>query len=133
MTEIIITTIIENLAQIAGTFLIALLGVLGAWLAEKLGKKTELTSISIATDEVIKVAQQTVLELQQTVVDQWKSANADGKLTDDEIKELGTMLIQKTSEKMSASTNDLLNAAGVDISAIIKGAGEAMIQNMKTY
>lgn len=133
MTEIIITTIIENLAQIAGAFLIALLGVLGAWLAEKLGKKTELTSISIATDEVIKVAQQTVLELQQTVVDQWKSANADGKLTDDEIKELGTMLIQKTSEKMSASTNDLLNAAGVDISAIIKGAGEAMIQNMKTY
>lgn len=127
MTEIII----ENLVQIVVTLLITLIGVLGTWLTTKIAKKTELTNISTATNEVIGAAQLTVLELQQTIVDGWKSASADGKLSQDEIKELGNMLIQKTMEKMSDSAKNLLNSAGIDITAIITGAGEAMIQSMK--
>lgn len=72
-----------------------------------------------------------MLELQQTVVDGWKAASVDGKLSQDEIAELGKMLIEKTMEKMSDSAKNLLTSAGVDITAIITGAGEAMIQNMK--
>lgn len=123
--------IIETAVQILACLLVTMIGVLGAWLTAKIGKKAELTNISIATNEVINAAQLTVLELQQTVVDKWKAASADGKLTEDEVKELGVMLIQKTMEKMSASANNLLTSAGVDIAAIIKGAGEAMIQSMK--
>ena len=123
--------IIETAVQILASLLVTMIGVLGAWLTAKIGKKAELTNISIATNEVINAAQLTVLELQQTVVDKWKAASADGKLTEDEVKELGVMLIQKTMEKMSASANNLLTSAGVDIAAIIKGAGEAMIQSMK--
>jgi len=127
MTEIII----ENLVQIAATLLITLIGVLGAWLSTKIAKQTELKNIATATEEVISAAQQTVLELQQTTVDGMKAASADGKLTKDEITELGKLLIDGAMAKMSDTTKNLLNSAGVDVSAIIRGAGEALIAKMK--
>ena len=123
--------IMETVVQIVATLLITLIGVLGAWLTAKLAKKTELTNINAATNEVVNAAQLTVLELQQTVVEGWKAASTDGKLSQDEIAELGKMLVQKTIEKMSDSAKSLLTSAGVDITAIITGAGEAMIQSMK--
>ena len=133
MGEMFMSVIIEYAVQILATLLLTLLGVLGTWLAAKFAKRQELTNIGIATNEAVVAAQQTVLELQQTVVDKLKAANADGKLTEDEIKELGEMLIKKSLEKMSVPATKVLAAAGADISAIIKGAGEAMIQNMKQY
>lgn len=127
MTEVII----ETAVQILATLILTLIGVLGTWLTAKIAKRNELANINAATNEAIGAAQLTVLELQQTVVDGWKAASADGKLSKDEITQLGTMLIEKTMEKMSDSAKNLLTAAGVDITAIIKGAGEAMVQNMK--
>ena len=123
--------IIENLVQIAATLLITLIGVLGAWLTAKIGKREELKNISAATDEATKAAEKTVLELQQTTVEGLKKASADGKLTKDEITELGKLLIDGAMAKMSDTSKNLLNAAGVDISAIIRGAGEALIARMK--
>ena len=123
--------IMETVMQIVGTLLITLIGVLGAWLTAKIGKRQELSNIAVATDEVVKAAQLTVLELQQTVVDGWKAANEDGKLTNEEVEMLGVMLLDKTVEKMSDSAINLLVSAGVDITAIIKGAGEAMIKQIK--
>lgn len=131
--NIFMEIIIEYAAQIIAYLLLALLGVLGTWLAGKFAKRQELTNISIATNEAVGAAQQTVLELQQTVVDKLKAAHADGKLTEDEIKDLGDALVKKSLEKMSVPATKVLAAAGADISAIIKGAGEAMIQNMKQY
>ena len=123
--------IIETAVQIVATLILTLIGVLGTWLTAKIAKRNELANINAATNEAIGAAQLTVLELQQTVVDGWKAASADGKLSKDEITQLGTMLIDKTMEKMSDSAKNLLTAAGVDITAIIKGAGEAVVQNMK--
>lgn len=123
--------IIENLVQIAATLLITMIGVLGAWLTAKIGKREELKNISAATDEATKAAEKTVLELQQTTVEGLKKASADGKLTKDEITELGKLLIDGAMAKMSDTSKNLLNAAGVDISAIIRGAGEALIARMK--
>ena len=123
--------IIETAVQIVATLILTLIGVLGTWLTAKIAKRNELANINAATNEAIGAAQLTVLELKQTVVDGWKAASADGKLSKDEITQLGTMLIEKTMEKMSDSAKNLLTAAGVDITAIIKGAGEAMVQNMK--
>ena len=123
--------IIETAVQILATLLVTMIGVFGAWLTSKIAKRNELANINAATNEAIGAAQLTVLELQQTVVDGWKAASADGKLSQDEIAELGTMLVRKTMEKMSDAAKKLLTSAGVDITAVIKGAGEAMIQNMK--
>lgn len=122
--------IISVVAQIVSTLLITLIGVLGAWLTAKIGKRVELTNINKAKDELIAAAQQTVLELQQTVVEGMKEAAADGKLSEDEIASLGLMLLGKTKEKMSLPAIQLLEAAAVDINAIIRGAGEALICEM---
>lgn len=126
-----VNVIIENAVQIAATLVVTLIGVLGAWLTAKIGKREELKNISAATDEATKAAEKTVLELQQTTVDKLKSASADGKLSKDEIDELGKLLIDGASAKMSDAAKGVLNAAGVDLTAIIKGAGEAMIAKAK--
>lgn len=123
--------IIETAVQILATLLITLIGVFGTWLTAEIAKRNKLTNIGIATNEVISAAQQTVLALQQTVVEKWKAAHADGKLTEDEVKQLGVMLVQKTMEKLSDPAKKLLQSAGADITAIIKDTGESVIQSMK--
>ncbi len=124
--------IIENVAQIVATLVITLIGVLGAWLTTKLAQRQELGSINTAMQEVILLAQQTAAELQQTVVDGLKAGRVDGKLSEAEIKALGETLITKTMEKMSAPATKLLTSATVDVSALIRGAGESWINKMKT-
>ena len=124
--------LIENAANIAAAFFIALIGVFGAWLTAKLGKSTQLDTVNRAQQELIKLAQITVGELKQTVVDGMKAASKDGKLTKDEIMQLGHMLFEKTTAKLSASAMDVLTAAQVDISALITGTAEHLIGQMKT-
>ena len=124
--------IIETVAYIVATLAATAISVAGAWVLSKIGKRTELQSIAVATNAVFEAAQTTVLELQQTVVDGMKAANEDGKLTKEEIASLGYMLVNGTMEKLSDPTKTLLEAAGVDITAIIHGVGEAMIQRIKS-
>ena len=123
--------IIETVVQIFAALLFMLISLLGTWLTAKLAKRTELANIAAATDEATRVAQQTVLELQQTVVDNLKAASADGKLTEEEIAELKELLLDGAMDKLSDTAKNMLTAAGVDISAVIRGAGEAFIQKMK--
>ena len=123
--------LIENAVNIAAAFFIALIGVFGAWLTAKLGKATQLDTVNRAQQELIKLAQITVGELKQTVVDGMKAAHTDGKLTKDEIAQLGQLLYEKTTAKLSASAMDVLTAAQVDISALITGTAEHLIGQMK--
>ena len=132
VVEATVTNIlIENAVNIAAAFFIALIGVFGAWLTAKLGKATQLDTVNKAQQELIKLAQITVGELKQTVVDGMKTAHTDGKLTKEEIVQLGKLLFEKTTAKLSASAMDVLTAAQVDISALITGAAEHMIDYMK--
>ena len=123
--------LIENAVNITAAFFIALIGVVGAWLTAKLGKATQLDTVNRAQQELIKLAQITVGELKQTVVDGMKAASKDGKLTKDEIAQLGQLLFEKTTAKLSASAMDVLTAAQVDISALISGTAEHLIGQMK--
>ena len=123
--------LIENAVEIAAAFFIALIGVFGAWLTAKLGKATKLDTVNRAQQELIKLAQITVGELKQTVVDGMKAAHKDGKLTKEEIAQLGQLLYEKTAAKLSASAMDVLTAAQVDISALITGTAEHLIGQMK--
>ena len=123
--------LIENAVNIVAAFFIALIGVLGAWLTAKLGKATQLDTVNKAQQELIKLAQITVGELKQTVVDGMKAAHKDGKLTKEEIAQLGNLLFEKTTAKLSASAMDVLTAAQVDISALITGTAEHLIGQMK--
>jgi hypothetical protein len=122
--------LIENALDIAAAFFIALIGVFGAWLTAKLGKVTQLDTVNKAQQELIKLAQITVGELKQTVVDGMKAASKDGKLTKDEIAALGQLLYEKTTAKLSDSAMNVLTAAQVDISALITGTAEQLIGQM---
>ena len=126
------TVIIESVVSVAANLAITLIGVLGAWLLTQIGRNQRLRSINIAVGELTNAAETTVMELQQTIVDGLKESSADGKLTRDDISTLGEMLYEGTMQKMSASVIDVLEAAKVDINAVIKGAGEALIAKMKS-
>ena len=129
--DTVASILIENAVNIAAAFFFALIGVFGAWLTAKLGKATQLDSVNRAQQELIKLTQITVGELKQTVVDGMKAAHKDGKLTKEEIAQLGQLLYEKTTAKLSASAMDVLTAAQVDISALITGTAEQLISGIK--
>ena len=135
MGQMFIQTAVEIIAEnVIGwivSIVVILIGAFGVWALKKIGKREGLEGISIATDEVIKMATITIGELQQTIVNDLKANAADGKLTKEEIVMLGEKLVEKTLEKMSQPVYNLLNAAGTDIIALIKGAGEDWINSLK--
>lgn len=135
MGQMFIQTAVEIIAEnVIGwivSIVVILIGAFGVWALKKIGKRAGLEGISTATDEVIKMAIITVGELQQTIVNDLKANAADGKLTKEEIVMLGEKLVEKTLEKMSQPVYNLLNAAGTDIIALIKGAGEDWINSLK--
>ena len=125
------TVIIETVVSVAANLAITLIGVLGAWLVAQIGKTQQLKTINAAVSELTNAAEQTVWELQQTTVDALKAASADGKLTQEEISNLGKLLLEGALAKMSDSGIGVLKAANVDINAIVTGAGEALIAKIK--
>ena len=125
------TVIIETIASVLSNLAVTLIGVFGAWLMAQIGKTEKLKTVNAAIAELILAAETTVLELQQTVVDGLKEASADGKLSEDEIEELGELLVEGALRKMSDSSINVLHAANVDVNAIVKGAGEALIAKIK--
>lgn len=123
--------IIEESVKVVGTLLIMLIGVLGTWLTTKIAKKVEFQNIAKAVEVLTEMAQQTVGELEQTLVGDMKAAAIDGKLTEEEITQLGIMLYNITVKKMSAPMMDCLKGASVDIQALITSAGEDWINTLR--
>ncbi len=130
--EMIVNALIDSGVQVLVALAVALIGVAGTWLTAQIGKVKQLQTVQIAVDEAKNAAITTVLELQQTVVDDLKAAAVDGKLTKEEISKLKNDVISMSMAKLSDASVKVLTAAGVDISAIITGAAEAMVGNIKT-
>ena len=86
--ELIVNALIENGVQVAVSLVVALIGVAGTWLSIQIGKVKKLQTVKLATDEAKDAAITTVLELQQTVVDDLKAASVDGKLTKEEMRDM---------------------------------------------
>lgn len=129
--EMIVNALIESGVQVIAALAAAGIGIAGAWLTAQIGKVKQLQTVQIAVEEAKDAAVTTVLELQQTVVNDLKAAAADGKLTQEEIGKLKSDVISMSLAKLSNASVKVLTAAGVDISAIITGAAEAMIGEMK--
>ncbi len=60
-----------------------------------------------------------------------KEANANHKLTKQEINELGVMLKEKAIDKLSQPTKDALAAASVDVELWITDTAESWIIKLK--
>lgn len=128
--EMIVNALIESGVQVLAALVTALIGVAGTWITVQIGKVKQLQTVQIAVDEAKNAAITTALELQQTVVDDLKAAAVDGKLTKEEITKLKNDLLAMSMAKLSNASVKVLTAAGVDISAIITGAAEAMVGQM---
>ena len=127
MTDVII----ENIVRIVAALLMMLISVGGAYLTSLIAKHEKLKAISEATQQVIDAALQTAGELQQTMVNDLKEASADGKLSKEDIATLGKDVVELTLLKLTQPTKDLINGAGGDIEAIIHGATEAWLEEIK--
>ena len=77
----------------------------------------------------VKILRSSMKSTEKTYAELAKEARGLQKQLDN--TELGKLLIDGAMAKMSDTSKNLLNAAGVDISAIIRGAGEALIARMK--
>ena len=123
--------IMEVAAHVAGALLVAVISLAGAWLTAKIGRRQELASIAAATEEAAEAARRVVLELQQTAVEGMKAARVDGKLSRAEVEQLGKLLLEKSLAQLSLPAKQVLEAAGKDVCAIIRSAGEAAVLAMK--
>jgi hypothetical protein len=123
--------ILELLIPVLVTLITALIGVFGAKLTAVISKKKGLETVAAATQEAINMAVITAGELQQTMVEGFKAAHADKKLSKEEIRTIGNQLLLKTQAKMSQPAKNVLAAANVDLNALIIGAAEDAILSIK--
>lgn len=123
--------LIETGAKIVFAVVSALLSIAVTWVCAKIGNNEKLKSIAYAKNELIRAAEETVGELEQTTVATLKAANEDGHLSKTDVEYLGKLLIEKVVAKMSAPSAEVLQAAGCDIVEMIHGAAESFITEMK--
>lgn len=123
--------LMSTILNVASTLLITLITVFGAWLSIKLNKSASLKNISEAKTEVIGMVVQTVEELKQTLTDDLKASNPDGKLTAAQIAQIKQDLLTKVESKISTVAVTILNAASIDINSIITGAAESYLKQLE--
>lgn len=123
--------LIEQAAQLVSTIVVTLIGLLAAWISTKFNEHMKLKNLSSALDTCLKMTQVTVGELQQKFVEGMKEANEDGKLTEEEIKELNSSLVAYTKAKMTPELIGVIVSAGIDINKLIIDAGENYVQELK--
>lgn len=125
--------LIQYVAEILALIIISAIGILGSYILKKIGSHKNLENIANATQQVIAAAQETVRRLQQTLVEAYKEAAADGKLTPEQIQELKDLTQEITLEQLGQPILDLLESAKIDVSALITNAAEAYINQLKQW
>lgn len=130
-TSTIAGVAVEAGIGIVAKFLEGLLAIAGAFLLNNLSKSTKLKNTATALENLLTITRQTVGELQQVFVDDWKRENKDGKLTPAQIENLKSELLRLVYLKLDKETKDLIIAAGSDIDAIITGEAESFINKLK--
>ena len=123
-----ISSVLSVVAQLA----VAGLSVGLTWCVTRIAKTEKFKSISEVLTQLSTTVEDTVGELQQTVVDGLKAAASDGKLTPEEVSALNAKLLDLVKAKMAQPAIELLSAAQIDINALIIGMAESAIKKMKS-
>lgn len=123
-----ISSVLSVVAQLA----VAGLSVGLTWCVTRIAKTEKFKSISEVLTQLSTTVEDTVGELQQTVVDGLKAAASDGKLMPEEVSALNAKLLELVKAKMAQPAIDLLSAAQIDINALIIGMAESAIKKMKS-
>jgi|GEM_PF-2646625 len=123
--------LIPYAVEIVASLALAAISVFGAWLMSKLGQKKQLENVSEATEQVVRAAQLTVSNLQQTLVDGWKAKSPTGKLDPAQIEVLKSRVFVDSMALLSGPTKQLLDAAKIDTQRLISGAAELILIDLK--
>ena len=123
--------LIPYAVEIVASLALAAISVFGAWLMSKLGQKKQLENVSEATEQVVRAAQLTVSNLQQTLVDGWKATAPSGKLSPAQIEVLKSRVFVDSMALLSGPTKQLLDAAKIDTQKLISGAAELILIDLK--
>lgn len=123
--------IIEVAVQVIGAILMGIVGIVFAYIGKWMGQTKRLETVSAAMEQLEAVVKNVVGELQQTMVEGLKDASVDGKLSAEDIYDLGNLLVQKATEQLSHPASETLEAAGIDIEAMIHSVAEAYIERIK--
>jgi len=123
--------IIEVTVQVITAVLLGVVSIAFAYVGKWLGQNKKLETISSAMNQLEGVVQSVVGELQQTMVEGLKDASVDGKLSNEDIYDLGKLLVQKATEQLSNPAAATLEAAGIDIEGMIHSVAEAYIERIK--
>ena len=123
--------IIEVTVQVIGALLMGIIGVAFAYLTKLVGKTKELEHVASAMDELENVVTTVVGDLQQTIVENLKAASKDGKLSQEDIYDLGKLLVMKVKEQLSNPASTTIQAAGIDMTEAIHSIAEAYIAKIK--
>ena len=102
----------------------------GTRLAGVVGKQKQFQNTALAIALLCEETRQTVGELKQVFVDDWKAENG-GKLTTEQIETLRGELLRLVHAKLDTATQDLIVAAGADIEALIVGEAESYLPELK--
>ena len=129
-TDTVAGVAMEQGVRLLARLLESVILIAATWVLSKIGKKEQLQNITTAFEQLTELARQTVGELQQVFVDDWKRTG-DGKLTPEQITTLQSELLRLTKEKLSDPARALIEAAGMDLNAIIIGEAEAWIRDLK--
>lgn len=129
--DTLLQILIQYAAEVIALIIITALGILGSYILKKIGSNKNLENIANASQQVISAAQETVRRLQQTLVETWKAAAVNGKLTPEQIEELKELTQEITMEQLGQPVLDLLAAAKIDVSEMITNAAEAYINQLK--
>ena len=89
-----------------------------------------MQNTQIALEILFDITRQTVGELQQTLVEDWKKEGG-GKLNKSQINALERELLRLVQDKLDTASKNLIEAAGMDITALITGAAEDWINTNK--
>lgn len=123
--------IIEVLVQVIATVLLGTVSIAFAYAGKWMGQTKKLETVAAAMSQLEDVVQNVVGELQQTMVEGLKDASVDGKLSQEDIYDLGKLLVRKASEQLSNPAASTLKAAGIDIENMIHSIAEAYIERIK--
>lgn len=123
--------IIEVAVQVIGAILMGIVGIVFAYIGKWMGQTKKLETVSAAMEQLEAVVKNVVGELQQTMVESLKDASVDGKLSQEDIFDLGKLLVAKANEQLSNPASETLKAAGIDIEAMIHSIAEAYIERIK--
>jgi len=107
----ILTEVLIVLVPLLGLALTAAISYGAAYLRERYKWTRETRTL----DAVEDAARDTVLGLQQTIVDELKAAAEDGKLTPGEKVEIKRLAVEKLQEKLTYGQRVILSAITADV------------------